>query len=480
MKHDTLVFACAFTLALAALASTACAEKKPEAPRARETLTQLLYKTKLANEIAGFGSLSFTKKVDVEAAASGRVARLCVREGGEVREGALLAVLENPQLELAAERAEHALSTARAALELARAALRESECDAEARLLGIAKAEAELRETWKTYYENERKFNAQTTLYFAGGVNEESMRIARFALESELARLHLGEKELEIRKIGFRASDLEVAGIAVPADNAQRQNALITLASGRARAELHGALARENAALKELESVRLERAELAVYSPAAGIIAARAVEEGERVKPGDTLFRIIDSGALYAGITVREADAFRLERGMEARVRIDGTETEYTGAVDLISPVADAASFSFSVRILLPKEALLNSVIREGSLFAQSAGERELARPGMFARAVIRLGADRELCVISEHALINRKNEEASCWVVQNGALVPRKLTLGGLLTEQPPDSEEDARGGRYIVEAGIEEGERVVLYPDASLQEGEYVQIAQ
>lgn len=452
-----------------AAAFLSCSKEDAAKSALAQVKVQVLEKKRVPNELRGFGSLSFIKKIDVSASQEGNVGRLAVREGSEVRKDALLAVLDNPQITLAVERAEQALSLAESSLSLARAALLEGELNAEAQILSLEKSKEELAETWKAYYESERKFNAQQVLYFVGGVNEESMRVARFALESEYAGIKLAEKELEIRGIGFRKQDLTSAGIDVPEDKTELNRAFILLSTAQKRAEVRGAIARLEAAKKELESARIARSQLNVFAPAQGIIAARYFEEGEHTKSGDKLFTLIDSQSLYASISVQESDAFLLEKGMSARVTIDGTESEYTGVVDLISHIADSQSFSFTVRILLPKEALMNSIMREGSFFAELlASGKELARPGMFARAAIRLGDDKEIITIKENSLINKKNNEAHCFVVindiKNDKLEMRPLKLG------------ETVDGDYIIESGLTSGERVVLHPDARLQEGENV----
>lgn len=461
---------CGFLPALflsCALIAGACGKKEAESPAAAVRVkSDVVASRAVRDELSGFGSLSFTKKVDVVSVQEAFVPVLRCREGDEVKKGAVLAVMDNPQITLAVNRAGQALRLAVSSTELSRSALLESVFDAEARLANLEKAESELEEQWKIYYEDERKYKAQQTLFLAGGVDEESMRGAKFSLDGELSRIRIAQKEIDIRRIGLRDRDLISAGMTVPENRAARREALITLATARFRAELRGAEARERSARAELESAVVAQRDLTIQSPADGIIAARFVEEGERVKSGDKLFTLIDSGALYASINVREEDAFKIERGMSARVSIDGTKTEYEGSVDMVSPVADASSFSFSVRILLPKEALLNSIVTEGGSFSVS-GDKELARPGMFARAVIRTGDDKNILVINNGALIEKKDNEALCFVINNdSAVVQRKLAV-----REGPE-------GYYAVESGAREGERVVLYPDAGLREGMYVEV--
>lgn len=411
----------------------------------------------IPNEIQGFGILSFLKKIDVSSAQDGHIKKIYFREGTEVTTGEILAVLDNQQIDLAAGRAENTLAQTNAALKLSEAALLEAELSAEAKILNLEKMSEQMKQTWKAYYENERKFNSQNTLYLAGGINEESIRAAKFSLERELEQIHLAEKDLEIQYIGFREQDLITAGIPVPDNNEDRKKAFIKLSTARIRAELSSVKEQCNAAEKELRSALLSQQELIIKSPARGIIANRAFEEGEKIKREDKIFTIIDAESLYVTVSVQESEAFFIKKGMKASISIDSVSKKYEGLVDLISPVADSQSFTFSVRILLPKEALTNGIILENEISA---------KPGMFAHASITLGEARPVLTINENALFNKKNNEAFCFVVNGGTLIVRRLSLESGIEDE------------YIVSSGLSSGEIVVLYPEPGLQEGDYVSI--
>ena len=206
----------------------------------------------IPDEAGGFGTLSFITKLDITALQEGLVKRLYYREGDFVGQGETVILLENPHIILALERAENNFSQARAAVDLARSRLLEGEFQAEAQLLSIEKAEAELVLARNKWEEDSRKHQNQETLFGVGGINEEAIRIGRFYLESEWDQILILEKELEIRKIGCRDRDLAAAGIPVPEDELERRRALVELITASLRAELGASLARLDAAEKEL------------------------------------------------------------------------------------------------------------------------------------------------------------------------------------------------------------------------------------
>jgi RND family efflux transporter MFP subunit len=442
MKFFLLVLLVAFSSCTGAEKDAAV--EKPRALRGKPAAFR-----ELSGKAEGFGSLSFLTKVDILAPQEGTVKKLYCREGDMAAAGSTVILLENPQIRLAVERAENACAQAEAARNLAGSRLLEGEFQAEARVLGIKKAEAELAQVRRVQEENRRKQEDQEILFEAGGLSEEVLRESRFALEMEGEKIALMERELAIQRIGSRTQDLEAAGIPVPPQGEDMTRAIVSLMTVTLRAELEAAEAGLLAARKELDSARLAESELRVKSPAAGIVGGRYFEEGERVKREDKILTLMDLSSLYAIFPLRENEALRIGKGMAAEVLVDGTGGSYRGKVDLVYPQADSQSFSFLVRVLLD-------------------GTPEELRPGMFARVSVDLGQNRGAVTVPESALVNKKNGEAKIFVVSGNTVSERKVILGAALGEE-----------REIL-AGINAGEVVVLRPDWDLREGLYVSVAE
>jgi len=401
------------------------------------------------DEASGFGSLSFLTKVDVTSPQEAVIKKLYFREGDHVRQGQVVIQLENPQINLAVERAENNYSQAFAARNLADSRLLEGIFQAEAQLLTLDKAEAELALSKKRWEEDRRKHLNQETLFEAGGVHTEAILVSRFSLDTEWEQIQLMERELEIRRIGCRNQDLVKAGIKVPSDETQRQAALVSLMTTSLRAELEAANARLEAAEKELKSAKIALAELTIRCPASGIIGARYLEEGERVRLQDKIISLIDTASLYAIFPVREKDALRIEKGMKASALIDGTGEKRDGIVDLIYPQADSQSLSFLVRVLL-----------------QNTNTDSTLKPGMFTRVTINLGSPESAVFIPESSVFNRKNNEGSIFIAKGKLLTERKVIIGTTIGEE------------CEITSGLNSGELVVLRPDPDLREGTNVSI--
>jgi RND family efflux transporter MFP subunit len=404
----------------------------------------------IPNEAGGFGSLSFLSKVDVTSPQEAVIKKLYFREGDYAKQGTLIIQLENPQMNLAVERAENNYSQALASRNLADSKLLEGIFQAEAQLYSLEKAYMELELAKRKWNENNRKHKKQETLYNVGGIHTEAILGSRFSLDSEWNQIGLMERELDIRRIGCRDQDLEKAGIPVPIDLTEKQNAIIHLMTSSLRAELEAAEARLDAAEKELTSANIALAELTIKSPASGIVGARYLEEGERVMPQNKIISLIDTASLYAIFPVREKDALRIEKGMSASVLIDGTGEKKDGLVDLVYPQADSQSLSFLIRVLLR------------DIGVSEAGK---LKPGMFARVTVNIGPPETSIFIPESAVFNQKNNEGKVFIINGSSLSERKVFLGVSYGEDREVS-------------GINCGELVVLRPDSDLREGMNVAI--
>ena len=401
-----------------------------------------------AGIVKGFGYLSYQKKFELISPMEGILESLNFREGDSIGKDDVVGFLKNPQVNLAARRGEDAYSQALAALDLAGAKLRDAEYRAEARLLEKEKSQDELMEAKKTLEEEKRKSRNREILYEAGGLSNEAILEERFRMAQAEQQIKFMERDLEIQEIGLRKQDLISSGLQVPSEKEAFKKALVRLATSSARAEAAAAKANLEAAARERESSRLMEKELIIKSPGAGILAARYVEEGERIRKDDRIITILEAGSLYAIFPVAEDEAPKLKRGMAAKV-IAGNNETYGGQVDLVSPQADNQSFTFMVRVLL-------DIQTDCPL-----------RPGMFTQVSIPLENPKKITVIPEAALAFKRENSGRVFTIRNNVLSGREVILGTIIGDE-----------REIV-SGLTPGEVVALDPTPTYKEGVYVSAA-
>ena len=438
--------AAALLLALA----VSCGNGKPSAQEPAglaKVRTVAVREESSAEEISSFGSISFQKKADVIALVDGTVAELAVAEGAGVRQGDLLARLENIQLGLRRQQARSTASSARSELELAQARLWEGQLQVEARIAAVQRAEIELGARRRELEELARSLKNKEQLLSVGGTTEEAMASVRLSYASARTAVELLEKDLEIRQIGLRDQDILSRGLAVPRGEAARRRILVQIGTLTLAAERDVARSRAEAAEAELGSVEQLLAELEVRAPLSGIVGARYVEVGEHAAADAKLFTLISTGDVYAVFPVPESEARRVRAGAAVEVSVDALGgAVFRGTVALVSPVIDPQSGTVTVKAVLADPSLQ-------------------MKPGMFARVTLLPGSGHPVTVVPSSAIAQRQGVTARVFTVVNRRVFLKDVVLG---SEVP---------GGWVVEKGLAPGERLVDSPSLLLKEGEEIE---
>jgi RND family efflux transporter MFP subunit len=316
------------------------------------------------------GSLKSKEMVDVTAKATGRVEKLYFQVGDPVDVGALVAELEDDELQQQVNRAEATIEVSRASL-----SQREAERD---------NANAELKRS-------------------------------EMLLKEEL----IAPQDYEATRTSFAVFNAQVA---------------------LARAQMEQAEA-------ELRELRIRLAQTKVYSPMAGIVATRNVDEGALVSPSTPILRIVKLSTMVTQANVPERSLGRLRVGNEATVQVDAIPgREFRGRIARIAPVLDAATRTAYVEIDIPNpDAVLKAE--------------------MFARVRLDLGTTREATLIPREGLVYR-GTQPGVYVIEGDRPTFRAIETG-LTVEGDVEVLANLEPGARIAGRGasmIQEGDRVVL----------------
>jgi RND family efflux transporter MFP subunit len=206
----------------------------------------------------------------------------------------------------------------------------------------------------------------------------------------------------------------------------------------RVKAAHESAIAARDAAAAQLVQAQQQQGYTVVRAPYAGIVAARHVELGETVAPGQPLFTLYAPGQLRVEVQVPQGDAAGIRTDPRASILLpDGQQVE--AAKVIVYPGADPQAHSTTVRVLLPT---LKSPPRPG----QTAKVRFAAAKGPAG------------VWLPTTAVVNR-GELTGAYVVSDDAVVLRQLRLGR------------TAGENVEVIAGLVAGEKVATDPVAALQ---------
>jgi RND family efflux transporter MFP subunit len=202
----------------------------------------------------------------------------------------------------------------------------------------------------------------------------------------------------------------------------------------KATAERKAARARLEAARARLRQAREQLEHTVVKAPYAGIVVERQVEEGEAATIGQPIMTGLSLETLRATANVPQNMIAVVREKRKARVILSGGESLPAGAIT-ISPYADPGSHTFKVRVNLPE------------------GEHGVY-PGMFAKVAFLTGEERRL-VVPKEAVVYRSEVTGVYVVKEDGSVALRQIRLG-----RPTEN------GRFVVLAGLAEGDRVALEP--------------
>lgn len=278
---------------------------------------------------------------------------------------------------------------------------------------------------------------------------------------AEVARTEaaLAQARLDLERQGA----LQGAGFVSPAVREQAELALRVQARTR-----DAALAAQHAAEHTLAQARAAAAQAAgeggralpVMSPVNGQVLRLMQQSETAVALGTPLMEVGDTGDLEVVVDLLSSDAARLAPG--ARVHLDAGGTTRPGRLRRIEPAAFTKVSALGV-----EEQRVNAIID----FDPAADGKTVPQLGdgfrVDARIVELSQADALLVPVA--ALFRTGGGEAAGWavfVLTGGRAEQRAVTLG-------------PRGPlKAVVTAGLEAGERVVIYPGDALSNGRRVSV--
>jgi len=251
-------------------------------------------------------------------------------------------------------------------------------------------------------------------------------------------------------QLGWAKSDYDRAlklasGVMSAAAIEQRQTAMRTAEAQLAAANDALSVAEADRKAKDAERqelfVRVSRTE--VRAPVAGIVSRRSAKLGATASiAGEPLFRIIVDGQIDLDAEAPQQSLARFAVGMPAEIRLPGVAEPVTGRVRLIAEEVDKASRTGKVRIAL--------------------GDAARAHVGAFASAQVEVA--RREALSAPAAALQRDGEAARLYVVHDGRIETRRVTLGIV------------EGDKVEIRGGLAEGESVVARAAAFLRPGDMV----
>ena len=271
-------------------------------------------------------------RIDVATLYPGRVKKVYVEEGADVKSGDILA-------ELSSDTSSSRVEEARAAADRQRESVQRAKAAEEQTRRTVARAEANIEAA------------------------RQQQRVAK--MEWDNARNLLSEQLVSESETARRRADYERATAAVKAAEAARAEAQATVAQSRAAAaEARASVGQAEAAVKSASSTNDD---MNIRAPIDGRVEYTIAEVGNVVASGSKVASLLDPADVSMNIFLPTNSISRLKVNDEARIKLDGIDAVFPAKIKFIATEAqftpkavettdERAKLMFKVKLQVPRE----------------------------------------------------------------------------------------------------------------------------
>jgi HlyD family secretion protein len=299
-------------------------------------------------------------EVIVSSQITGRMVKLTVDEGSEVKKGDLIAELDPKELEasLAAARANVASLEAqvRGSQHTYSWTNEQTEASLSQARAVLTSTRAQLDQARATLWRDQRDFERTEKLFDGGVASAQDRDHAEATLKASQANVQALEDSVKAQQAA-----LEVA-------QANRQQVDVR------KSEMATTLAQLQQARAAAEEVATQLAYTKIYAPLEGIVSVRVAKEGEVVAQGSPIVVVVDVDHLWVRAAAEETYIERIQFGQKLRVRLSsgdllegqvffkGVENEFATQRDVSRTKRDIRTFAIKVAVPNPGRRLFTGM----------------------------------------------------------------------------------------------------------------------
>ncbi|RMF26709.1 MAG: efflux RND transporter periplasmic adaptor subunit [Cyanobacteria bacterium J083] len=392
--------------------------------KAQAVIIGKVEQTKIEKTLEATGDVAAFELIPVTSAATGlQIKQVLVDEGEFVKNGQLLALLDDAVLQAQLIQAKAAKNQVLARLaELKAGNRKEDIAQAKQRVIiaeqAVIQAESDLELV-------EKRVARNRTLQAEGAIAQDRLdeilnqkKISQANLQQARSRLQEAQQELAELEAGPR---LEIIA--------------------RTQAELAQAEGQIKLVQAQLQQTR-------ILAPVSGKISRKNALVGDLTSSTKNLFEIIQNGRLELKLRIPETQLNQIRLGQRVKISSDiNNQIKLAGIVREIQPVVERESRQGVVNVDIPALANL--------------------KPGMFLRGKIIVSNSLGLTVPTK-AVLPQTDGKAIVYVVQpDNTVVAKKVVMGEILAN-----------GQIEISNGLDRGEKVVVQGAAYLKDGDLVKI--
>jgi multidrug resistance efflux pump len=291
-------------------------------------LAYYLFSTPSSKDLVLIGTVD-SNQVIVSPQIPGRIAKLLVDEGTQVKQGDLIALIDPAELEAQARAAAAMIDSLRSQVNSSQATKEATQGSTNS---SVANAQARLQSS------RAQLAQAEATLVRVQSDSKRTIELAASGVASDQERVQ-AESNLNAQQATVQALKEQVSAAEADLNMATANINQAHAAASNVRS-VQGQLANAQAQLKEAE-VRLGYTK--IYAPVTGTVSVRAAREGEVLNAGQPIVTIIDLSDTWVRAAIPETNADHIGLGDILRIRMPGG-TETSGKVFFKSAEADFAT----------------------------------------------------------------------------------------------------------------------------------------
>jgi HlyD family secretion protein len=389
----------------------------PSEQQKKQVLTMPVERQTLSITISANGTIQPERSINVSPKNSGVLKRLLVKEGDTVKQGQIVAYMDDSNLQGQLTQAKGQVAQAQANLQKliagnrpqdisqAQALLEQNEASLQQLLSGnrpqdIGQAQARLQDAQATANQKEDDLRRNQQLYDAGAISLQVLNQARSARDSAQAQVRATQQALDLQKAGARPEEIEQARAKVK----QQHEAVNLLKSGNRPEDIEAARAQVTTAKGALQNIQAQINDTIIRAPFDGVVTKKFSDPGAFVTPttsassvagaaSNSILTLASTNQVVANLSENNIAQIRL--GQSVKLKADAYPGRtFEGKVSQIAAQATVAQnvTSFEVKVALP-----------------DAEAQKQLRSGMNVEAEFQVGELKNAIVVPTVAVVRRQ-----------------------------------------------------------------------
>jgi HlyD family secretion protein len=428
------------------------------------TLTQTVERKTMPVKISANGIVKAYRSINLSPKTAGTIKILLVKEGDRVRQGQVIATMDDASLRGELSQYQGQLIQQQANLQrlrsgnrpqdIAKAEAQLAEVKANLRQLqagnrpqDIAQAAARLQQSQATLTQKERDWQRYQELSKSGAISGQILEQKRTERDVSQNQVLEYQQALALKKAGTRPEEIAQAKAKVD----QQVQAVALLKAGTRPEEIAQSQAQVQAAKGALTTIENRIKETQVVAPFDGIVLEKYADVGAYVSPSmvggggasasSSSILLLTSDRQQVVVNISESQISKVKLGQAVTIKADAfAGQEFTGKVEQIAPQAKVAQNVTSVEVRVSIESPTSKKLDTG----------------MNVEAQFAVGQLANTLFVPNAAVVKQSQGSGVYVLGQDGKSVFQPIQIG--MTS----------GKQTEVKSGLQGGERILLSPPA------------